>query len=85
MKVTDSQLLNLENDSNNANAVKDLVLETLNKQQIITEKERDTFANEWHIVIIKKSWFKQVISRLSIKDRGTYSYRFVNFILSSND
>ena len=71
----DSTLINIEGNTQNANSVKDIVIRQLEIDGVITEEVALDYSENWHMVIIKLSWFKKLISD---KD---YYYRFVRFSL----
>lgn len=75
----ENQLITIPNDTVNVNVVKDLILEKLNEKNLISDNELSEFANNWHVIIVKKSWFKGVVDRLKLKKADDYYYKFVNF------
>lgn len=68
----DSVLMELEDYTINANIVKTIVLNRLVLDNIITEEQHKKYNDDYHIIIIKTSWFKNIF--LNIKD---YIYKYV--------
>ena len=58
MKV-DSDLINMPNDLDKLSAVKDLVIQRLVDDGLITNEQALHYANDWQIIIFKKSWFRR--------------------------
>jgi hypothetical protein len=62
-----------EADTLNANAVKEIVLNRLVTEKIITKKQGEDFTYKWQVIIVKPSWFKRWASKLKITDdEGIY-------------
>ena len=74
MGTLDSNLVNIEADTKDANVVKDMVLKQLKKDKLISEDEYNTYSIDWHILIYKSSWFK----KLNPKDPQWF-YKFLKF------
>ena len=54
-------LTTIDNDQmSDLNAVKDIVLNELYKDKIITEKQCDEYASKYNIILIKPKWFSKV-------------------------
>ena len=56
MGVLDSELVNIDSDIKNAQAIKNTVLEVLAKNGIINDKDVEVYYKDYQIIIIKKSW-----------------------------
>jgi competence protein ComGC len=78
MAQMDSMLVSLEEYTINANQVKDLVLERLKKDGLITEKQGNIYSENWQVIIIKSNWFEIWSKKFGIKVDG-YKFKFVNF------
>lgn len=78
MAQIDSMLVSLEEYTSNANQVKDLVLERLAKDGVITSQNALDYAEKWQIVLIKSNWFERWCKKFQIKTEG-YRYKFVRF------
>lgn len=79
MAAIDGQLIGIADDMANVNVVKDIVLERLKTDGLLTEEQLNLYRNEWHIVIIKKGWFKNIKDRLGMSNPEAYFYKYVNF------
>ena len=77
-------LLEMDGEVHNINVVKDIVLERLHTDKIITEKQLDEYRNNWHLIIVKNSWFKNAMNRLNLTNGKGYFYQFVKFNLLKN-
>ena len=80
MAAIDNQVLTIETDTIHANKVKDLVLASLIKQGLVREEDAMDYAERFHVMIYKGSWFKRFFDKY-IKN-GTnsmdgYFYRVV--------
>jgi len=78
MAQMDGMLISLEEYTLNANQVKDLVLERLEKDGLITEQNALDYAEKWQIIIIKSNWFERWCEKFGIK-KGGYKFKFVKF------
>lgn len=78
----DNQLLTLEADLENLNLAKTVVLERLLKDKIISKEQYTNYLEDWNIIIVKDSWFKEWFKKLK-KDnpskKDAYVIRYVNF------
>lgn len=68
----DSMLVELEAYTINANIVKTVVLDKLVLDNIISEEQYNKYNNDYHIIIIKPSWFKNIFSNI----KG-YIYKYI--------
>lgn len=78
MAVIDSMLLDLNSHLTNANVCKDMVLQQLKKDGIITEETQIIYTEKWQMIIIKPSWFQRWKTVFS-KDNNDYQYKLVKF------
>ena len=83
MGVMDSELVALPTDTGNVNTVKDIVLEQLHDDGVITKEQLKEYGNGWHIIIIKNGWFKNIVRRLGLNNKGSYFYKYVKFTLET--
>ena len=72
--ILDQSLMNLSEDTKNANAVKFAVLEKLRDDEVITKDEFDLYTDHWEIILVQKSWFKKLID----VDKSAWFYKYVN-------
>ena len=68
----------IEGHINNANGVKELVLERLREDKVITEAQENEYAEKWQIIIVKPSWFKRWMRKFN-KDADDYLFKYVKF------
>ena len=69
----------LESYTNNANKVKDAVLDRLLKDKIINDAYAQEYSEKWQIIIFKRSWFKQWMDKFSEDKEDKYQYKLVRF------
>lgn len=79
MAVIDNILVNIESEVLNSNTIKDIVLDRLLQDKLISEQQFDDYSNNWQIIIVKKSWFKKWKDNLLENDKNDYMYQFVKF------
>jgi len=79
MAAIDSMLLSLEGDIKNANTVKDLVVQRLLDDKVITDQQAEDYADKWQVIIIKPSWFERWMEKLNIKTPNSYRFKYVKF------
>ena len=76
----DSNLLSIEEDTKNANLVRDIVLGRLLKDKVITEEQAKDYSEKWQVIVVKRSWFKRWMQVFgSGKDKNSYAYKYVRF------
>jgi hypothetical protein len=78
MAQIDSMLASIEEYTLNANQVKDLVLERLLKNEIITEQNAFDYSEKWQVIVVKSNWFERWCEKFGLKKDG-YKYMFVKF------
>jgi hypothetical protein len=79
MAALDSIVLSLEEDIKNANTVKDLVIQRLVNDKVITDQQAGDYADKWQVIIIKPTWFERWMVKLNIKTPNNYRYKYVRF------
>ena len=79
MAAVDSMLLTLEEEIKNANTVKDLVIQRLVNDKVLTDQQAGDYADKWQVIIIKPSWFERWMEKLNIKTPNNYRYKYVRF------
>ena len=79
MAALDSMVLSLEEDIKNANTVKDLVIQRLVNDKVITDQQAGDYADKWQVIIIKPTWFERWMVKLNIKTPNNYRYTYVRF------
>jgi hypothetical protein len=78
MAQIDSMLVSMEQDTQNANQVKDLILERLLKDNLITDAIAEQYATDWQVIILNTNWFTRWSNKFKFKE-NTYKYRYVRF------
>lgn len=74
----DAMLLDMEDNLNNFNNVRDIVLKQLVKDGIITDEQMTNYSEKWNVIIVKPSWFKRWKSKFS-GDNNDYIIKYVRF------
>jgi len=78
MTTMDGNLVTLEDDTINANQVKDLVLDRLLKNKVITNEQCSEYYTKWGVVVVKRGWFAGWLKTFNKKaSSSAYLYRFV--------
>ena len=76
----DSNLLTIEEDTKNANVVRDIVLGRLLTDKIITEEQAKDYSEKWQVIVVKRSWFKRWLDVFCKgKEKDNYFYKYVRF------
>lgn len=76
MKV-DTVLMEMPSNIQNATTVKEMVLNTLLKNKVITATQHNEYMDEWQIIIIKRSWYNRMWNKFFKGNEDGYSYHFV--------
>tara|TARA_R110002124_G_C8687490_1_gene492716 strand:+ start:268 stop:510 length:243 start_codon:yes stop_codon:yes gene_type:complete len=77
MGVLDSQLVDIESDIKNAQAIKDTVLNVLCKNNNISDEDWEMYRTDYQIIIIKKSWWRNWKDIFGNDSDSGYHYKFV--------
>tara|TARA_B110000971_G_scaffold129771_1_gene132744 strand:- start:396 stop:638 length:243 start_codon:yes stop_codon:yes gene_type:complete len=77
MGLLDSELVNIDADIKNAQAIKDTVLNVLRKNNSISDEDLEMYHTDYQIIIIKKSWWLNWKNIFGKNANGGYHYRFV--------
>lgn len=80
MQQIDGQLLSLEQDIKNANGVKQLVLEQLVRDNLITKDQSLEYIENWQVIMVKRSWFQQWWLKYGAGKPDGYIYNYVKFV-----
>jgi len=76
----DSTLFNMESSITNANIVKELILDRLAKDKIITSEQANDYAERWQIILIKKIWYERWANKFKPNGKDSdYYYKLVRF------
>lgn len=71
-------LIEIKEYHSNANMVKDLILERLTIDKLITDDQAVEYAEKWQVIIFKKNWFQRWTNKFS-KGGDGYIYKYVRF------
>ena len=80
MALIDNQLMSLEQDTQHANKVKDLVIGSLIRQGLMSQEDGMDYVERFQVIIYKGSWFERFFNKY-IKNEANkmdgYFYRVV--------
>jgi len=62
----------LTGDLENYNAVKEAVIDSLTREEFITQEQAETIKNNYAVVLVKNNWFGIAIGKLLGKKDSTY-------------
>ena len=80
MAQMDSQLLETERDTKNANSVKETVLAQLLSDKVITNEQAEMYATKWQVIVIKYGWFQRWLKTLTNGQKAEdYCFKYVRF------
>ena len=80
MATLDGILMELSDHTQNVNIAKDMIISNLHNEGHLDDETAKMYLNEYHLILIKKSWIKRVWSRLkSFGQDDGYHYEFVKF------
>jgi hypothetical protein len=71
MKI-DPELLEIDYLVQNAEMAKQIILDHLLNDGVLTEDNHKIYSEQYYIVVIKRSWFKRLFG-----DDPTYTFKFV--------
>lgn len=74
----DEYLLNIEGDTKNYNKARDIVLQRLLKDKVISQEQLEEYCVNWQIIIIKPNWFQHWKNKFT-GDSEKYTMKFLKF------
>jgi|TARA_R110000744_G_scaffold20257_3_gene53153 hypothetical protein len=77
MGVLDSELVNIDTDIKNAQAIKNTVLDLLLNNEVISEENSEVYHRDYQIIMIKKSWWHNWKDIFGKDAEPGYHYKFV--------
>jgi hypothetical protein len=77
MGVLDSELVNIDTDIKNAQAIKNTVLDLLLNNEVISEENSEVYHRDYQIIMIKKSWWHNWKDIFGKDAEAGYHYKFV--------
>ena len=69
----------VESNTLNYNSAKELVLNRLYMDKVITDEQRLKYIENWNIIVIKKSWFMKWANKFSNTNKEDYILKYVRF------
>ena len=73
----DSYLMEMEQDVQNYNVVKELVIRKLIEEGLISGEDGEDFMERCQVVVVKNGWFKRWCSKFAKGTEDTYSVRIL--------
>jgi len=74
----DQQQIELEENTRNAEVIKEMIISTLFQNEKISEATVKEYMEDWQIVLIKSNWFKRWTTTFK-KKKDSWYYKFVKF------
>jgi hypothetical protein len=75
----DTRLITLEEDTLNANVVKELVIQKLYDNGVIDDEQAKAYVEKWQVIVYKPTWFKRWMEKFITTNKDTYRYKYVKF------
>jgi hypothetical protein len=75
----DTQLITLEEDTQNSNLIKEAVISRLYKDGVLNDEQATTYNEKWQVVIIKPTWFKSWMEKFISTNTNNYRYKYIKF------
>lgn len=75
----DSRLITIEEDTLNANVVKELIIQKLYDNGVLNEEQAKTYVEKWQVIVYKPTWFKRWMEKFVTTNKDTYRYKYVKF------
>jgi hypothetical protein len=75
----DTRLITLEEDTQNANLIKELIISRLYRDGVLNDEQATTYNEKWQVVIIKPIWFKCWMEKFIPTNTNNYRYKYVKF------
>ena len=73
----DSYLVEMEQDIQNYNVVKELVINKLVDEGLMSQKDGEDFIERCQIIVVKNGWFKRWCSKFSKGNENMYTVRIL--------
>ena len=73
----DSYLLEMEQDVQNYNVVKEIVVAKLIDEGLMSQEDGEDFINRCQIIVVKNGWFKRWCSKFSKGNEEKYTVRIL--------
>jgi hypothetical protein len=75
----DTRLITLEEDTLNANVVKELVIQKLYDNGVLDDEQAKAYVEKWQVIVYKPTWFKRWMEKFITTNKDTYRYKYVKF------
>ena len=75
----DTRLITLEEDTLNANVVKELVIQKLYDNGVLDDEQAKAYIEKWQVIVYKPTWFKRWMEKFITTNKDTYRYKYVKF------
>lgn len=73
----DSYLLEIEQDVQNYNVVKEVVVAKLVEEGLLSEEDGEDFVDRCQVVVVKNGWFKRWCAKFSKGTEDRYAIRIL--------
>ena len=73
----DSYLVEMEQDIQNYNVVKELVVNKLVDEGLMSQEDGEDFIDRCQIIVVKNGWFKRWCSKFSKGNESMYTVRIL--------
>lgn len=73
----DSYLVEMEQDIQNYNVVKELVINKLVDEGLVSQEDGEDFIDRCQIIVVKNGWFKRWCSKFSKGNESIYTVRIL--------
>ena len=80
MAAIDNQIINLEQDTKNANKIKELVVGSLIKQGLISEEDGMDYVERVNVMIYKGSWFERFFNKFVKSNKNSIDGYFYTVV-----
>lgn len=71
--------LTVEDYNITANEIKEIVLERLQRDNIISKEQALKYNNNWQVIFIKKKWFRRWADKFWADKKEGYVLKYVQF------
>ena len=76
----DHRLITLEEDTQNANVVKESVIKKLHDNGLLTDEQAIEYMEKWQVIIIKATWFERWMEKfIPTINKNRYVFKYVKF------
>lgn len=76
----DSMLLDMDVHTENMNIAKNLVIDTLFREGVLTEKQKDLYSSYYNVILYKNKWFDRLLSKFKSEKPGAWKVVYVQIM-----